>query len=156
RRPRPGRRRRAGRPLMHLLFALALPGAGRAAASAAAGLVLTLLLALAFAVASVLTLFYGVVPANGSARTGPIPTTAPAARGAPPDAASADVVTVAGGFLGRPYVWGGASPATGFDCSGLVQWSYGRVGVRLPRTAQQQYDATARVSAADLRAGDLV
>lgn len=57
---------------------------------------------------------------------------------------------------GKPYVWGGASPETSFDCSGLVQWVYGQVGIRLPRTAQQQYDATERVSRDDLQAGDLV
>src|SRR5205814_283952 len=36
--------------------------------------------------------------------------------------------------LGVPYVWGGASPEAGFDCSGLVQWAYRQVGVDLPRT----------------------
>lgn len=72
-----------------------------------------------------------------------------------PGAASARVVDVARAQLGVPYVWGGASPS-GFDCSGLVQWSYARVGVALPRTAQAQYDATARVATGDLRPGDLV
>src|SRR5690606_21161363 len=57
-------------------------------------------------------------------------------------------------FVGRPYVWGGASPATGFDCSGLVQWSFSQAGVRLPRTAQAQWNATRRVG--DPRPGDLV
>ena len=57
---------------------------------------------------------------------------------------------------GRPYVWGGASPETSFDCSGLVQWSFGRTGAPLPRTAQQQFDATAALSPAELRPGDLV
>ena len=59
-------------------------------------------------------------------------------------------------FVGQPYVWGGASPKSGFDCSGLVQWSYAQSGYKLPRTAQEQYDATQRVSADQLKPGDLV
>jgi hypothetical protein len=72
--------------------------------------------------------------------------------GAPPSR----VVDLARSQIGRPYVWGGASPATSFDCSGLVQWAYRQVGVSLPRTAQQQYDATARLRPDQLRPGDLV
>lgn len=71
-------------------------------------------------------------------------------------AAGADVVALARQYLGTPYVWGGADPATGFDCSGLVQWVYGRLGVALPRTAQAQYDATARLTPDQLQLGDLV
>ena len=66
------------------------------------------------------------------------------------------VVALARAQIGKPYVWGGASPQTSFDCSGLVQWVYGQAGVRLPRTAQQQYGATARVSRDDLQPGDLL
>jgi cell wall-associated NlpC family hydrolase len=73
-----------------------------------------------------------------------------------PGAPAARVLDVARAQTGMPYVWGGASPATSFDCSGLVQWSFRQVGVELPRTAQQQWDATARVAIADLRPGDLV
>ncbi|MGH7476826.1 MAG: C40 family peptidase [Longimicrobiales bacterium] len=40
-------------------------------------------------------------------------------------------------YLGTPYVWGGSSPATGFDCSGFVQFVYERNGVALPRTSRQ-------------------
>ncbi|MED2665462.1 C40 family peptidase, partial [Bacillus thuringiensis] len=59
-------------------------------------------------------------------------------------------------FLGQAYVWGGASP-TGFDCSGLMQWNFRQtVGINLPRTAEEQYHATARVSKEQLKAGDLI
>ena len=43
-------------------------------------------------------------------------------------------VTIARGQLGVPYRWGGASPS-GFDCSGLVMWVYGRLGLSLPHNA---------------------
>jgi cell wall-associated NlpC family hydrolase len=87
----------------------------------------------------------------------PTPRTASSA----PSAGDADglgsrAVALARTQIGKPYVWGGASPQTSFDCSGLVQWVYGQLGVRLPRTAQQQYGATARVSRDDLQVGDLL
>ena len=57
--------------------------------------------------------------------------------------------------VGVPYEYGGRTPR-GFDCSGLVYYVYGRLGVDLPRTAGAQYDHTRRVALADLRPGDLV
>jgi cell wall-associated NlpC family hydrolase len=70
--------------------------------------------------------------------------------------AAAQAVKVALSQVGTPYLWGGET-TSGFDCSGLVQFSYARAGVSLPRTAQLQYDATRPViPAADLQPGDLV
>lgn len=51
---------------------------------------------------------------------------------------SSDVVRVAQRFLGAKYIWGGADPS-GFDCSGFTMYVYRQVGVRLPRTANQQF-----------------
>ena len=65
-------------------------------------------------------------------------------------------VDVAQQYLGVPYVWGGQSPA-GFDCSGLVQYVYGQLGVDLPRTAADQARVGQPVaSLAEARPGDLL
>ena len=56
---------------------------------------------------------------------------------------------------GTPYLWGGEG-ANGYDCSGLVQAAYGHMGINLPRTAQQQWDATSRVPINQLAPGNLV
>jgi cell wall-associated NlpC family hydrolase len=58
--------------------------------------------------------------------------------------------------VGKPYVWGGASPSAGFDCSGLTSWAWAQAGVSLPHFAQAQYDMTRRISSAALQPGDLV
>ncbi|MED4587871.1 bifunctional lytic transglycosylase/C40 family peptidase [Priestia flexa] len=59
-------------------------------------------------------------------------------------------------FEGYPYTWGGATPATSFDCSGLTSWAFRQIGYNLPRTAQLQYNATKRVKKEDLKPGDLI
>jgi cell wall-associated NlpC family hydrolase len=57
--------------------------------------------------------------------------------------------------LGVPYRWGGASPA-GFDCSGLVMWAYGRLGISLPHNAAALYGVGREVPRSALRPGDLL
>jgi cell wall-associated NlpC family hydrolase len=64
-------------------------------------------------------------------------------------------VTIARRFLGVRYAYGGASPH-GFDCSGLVQYVYGKLGVRLPHYTYSQFRLGRRVSRRGLRPGDLV
>ena len=65
-------------------------------------------------------------------------------------------VQIANHLTGIPYRWGGASPRAGFDCSGLVQYVYAKVGIRLPHYAAGQYGQGRRVARDSLRPGDLV
>src|SRR5262245_9584316 len=94
----------------------------------------------------------------------------PAAETTPPAAAvpetPAEVAVVAPGeaaaqraasLTGTPYRWGGTSPKQGFDCSGLVQFSYREAaGIFLPRNTQSLRTASQRITRDELRAGDLI
>ncbi len=66
---------------------------------------------------------------------------------------SSQIVNIARGLLGIPYVYGGES-LSGFDCSGFTQYVYARAGISIPRTASAQQAAAARVS--NPQPGDLV
>lgn len=67
-----------------------------------------------------------------------------------------DIVNTARSALGVQYVWGGNSLSSGVDCSGLVQQSFRKYGIELPRTTYQQINVGASVSPNKLRPGDLV
>lgn len=59
-------------------------------------------------------------------------------------------------MVGKPYRYGGASPARGFDCSGLVQYSYRHAGVKLPHNTDAQRRLSRPIRRAELRRGDLI
>lgn len=59
-------------------------------------------------------------------------------------------------FLGTPYLWGGELPETGFDCSGFLQYLYGKRGVEIPRVAEDQADVGIPIPPQGLRAGDVI
>jgi cell wall-associated NlpC family hydrolase len=113
-----------------------------------AGVVLVVLLAIAVPLA-VLGAVLPAAPANLGQAQHSVATQLPPPSGSGP-------VEVARRYLGVPYVFGGTNPATGLDCSGLVQLVYRQVGMPLPRTAQQQFAATLRVPQDQLQPGDLV
>lgn len=95
---------------------------------------------------------YGESPGGGGGAPG---------NAIPPDSYDATVQALmeeAAKYLGYPYVWGGSSPSTSFDCSGFVCWVFTNSGVHnLPRTtAQGIYDQCTPVSASEAKAGDII
>lgn len=103
-------------------------------------------------------------PAPAPAPPAPAPAPKPTPKPAPPAPAPAPpapsskgaaALAIAKKFIGVPYVYGGASPA-GFDCSGLVMYSYAQVGISLPRSAAAQYAATEKVPVSQMQPGDLI
>ena len=82
----------------------------------------------------------------------------PATAGAPeeqPSSRNAIAARLATRYLGAPYVWAGASPS-GFDCSGLVMYAFGKVGVAIPHNAAQQFRLGTPVDRDRLITGDVV
>jgi peptidoglycan DL-endopeptidase CwlO len=65
-------------------------------------------------------------------------------------------VQIAETQLGVPYVWGGASPQQGFDCSGLTMWVYAQLGIHLDHYTGSQWNAGPHVPRDELEPGDLV
>lgn len=66
------------------------------------------------------------------------------------------IVNEAKKYIGTRYVYGGNSPSTGFDCSGLVQYACRKVGISVSRSSRAQYGNGVAVSRSNLQPGDLV
>lgn len=69
---------------------------------------------------------------------------------------AAKIIALARTFLGGKYHFGGSSPSTGFDCSGLVEFVYSRNGISLPRSSAEQFTRGKAVSFDELAPGDLI
>jgi cell wall-associated NlpC family hydrolase len=82
------------------------------------------------------------------ATTGAVP---PPEKRSIPDLAASNAAKM----VGKPYRYGGASPA-GFDCSGLVTFSFRQAGVAVPHNTSQQRRISKHVKVSDLRRGDLL
>jgi len=71
------------------------------------------------------------------------------------DGKGSEIFNIAQGFLGTPYRYGGGDPS-GFDCSGLVQFTHMNAGISVPRTAAAQYKAAQSVTRSELKPGDVI
>jgi len=100
--------------------------------------------------------FPGAAVPPGAVEAPPEPVEAPVS---PPDVAPpgsfGSLVRTALDFLGVPYRNGGSDPS-GFDCSGFVQWVFGRHGLPLPREVRDQYQVGRKVDLDEVRQGDLL
>lgn len=94
----------------------------------------------------------GAVPSSPPPAVAPTPDPLPASA---PRSGAAGAIAAAQSKLGTPYRWGGTTPS-GFDCSGLMLWSWAQVGVSLPRTSGAQRAGTQRITREQLQPGDLV
>jgi len=66
------------------------------------------------------------------------------------------LIAEAKSHLGLPYVWGGTSPVSGFDCSGFMQYIFGQQGITLDRVSADQAKNGNQVSYANIQPGDLM
>ncbi len=66
------------------------------------------------------------------------------------------IATLARDLVGSRYHYGGARPDEGFDCSGLVFYTYGQAGYKVPRTAQELFRTARKIALGEADAGDLM
>ena len=69
---------------------------------------------------------------------------------------AAGIINEAMKYRGRMYQWGGSTPQSSFDCSGLIQWAYKSMGVSIPRVSNDQARYGKKVPLSAMRPGDLM
>ena len=92
---------------------------------------------------------------DGSTPPSPLPVKQAATTRTPIEEGLKRACDIARRFIGTPYRWGGTTPKA-FDCSGFTRYVYSKLGVRLPRTARQQFQAGKAIKPGQMRPGDLI
>jgi peptidoglycan DL-endopeptidase CwlO len=113
------------------------------------------LTSIAFALASALPLGPGMGE-TGEAAVAIVAHPEPHPHPAPVPSLGERAATIALRAVGVPYRWGGESPRSGFDCSGLVRWTYLRLGIELPHSSYALYGSGTRVARARMKPGDVL
>lgn len=72
------------------------------------------------------------------------------------DSSVSNLINNARQFIGSKYSWGGSSPSTGFDCSGLISYLFKQQGINLPRTAAAQGKVGQEVDISQTKPGDVI
>ena len=91
-------------------------------------------------------------PVERSGSPDPRPASVPVHRSDP----GQRIANLARSLVGTPYRYGGSTPTQGFDCSGLVYYTHGAVGIGVPRTSKDQYQRAAKLPLGAAKPGDLV
>ena len=95
-------------------------------------------------------------PVAAAEPAAPDPATPAPTEPLPSGTGNAAAASVAMRYLGVPYRWGGASPSTGFDCSGLASYAYAQIGKSVPHYTVAIWNAFPKVPSSQLQVGDLV
>ncbi len=66
------------------------------------------------------------------------------------------IIRIAKNMLNKQYKYGKQDPSWGFDCSGLTQYAYREAGIRIPRTSQNQYNYSRKISLSEIKPADLI
>ena len=98
----------------------------------------------------------GTASAVAATMTSPVPEERMREQPEPAPTPGERVARIAVRAVGVPYRWGGESPASGFDCSGLVRWAYGQIGIELPHNSYALYQEGRSVSRAQMKPGDVL
>ena len=96
------------------------------------------------------------LPFPGAVTPHPTNPSAVATTSAVPAAQIARLLELALALRGTPYLLGGDSPATGFDCSGFVRYVFTDQGIEVPRTVREQFAYGRKIGDRDIQPGDLL
>ena len=107
-------------------------------------------------VALLAALFSTMTACSGAPQRPVTPARAIVERRTPETYVGTAIAELARNLVGAQYRYGGAKPDEGFDCSGLVFYTYAKAGYRVPRTAQELFRAARKIALGNAGAGDLM